>query len=176
MRCSGWSSLAISVCSALALVFAGTAAAHVVANPTYLASQSSGSITLEAPNERSAPMTGFTVTAPTGLVIHHAKPVEGWTELANGTSATWTGGSLPPKQTAYFGIALKADVDPGLVELEAKQLYDDGNVVSWPVQITVLPAAESPSQNLALAGVVGLIGVLTVVAVGMLAWRRRASS
>jgi uncharacterized protein YcnI len=174
MRCSGWSSLAISVCSAL--LFAGAAGAHVVANPTYLASQSSASITLEAPNERSAPMTGFTVTAPAGLVIHHAEPVQGWTELANGTRATWSGGSLPPRKTAYFGILLKADADPGLVELDAKQLYDDGNVVSWPVQLTVTPAAESPSQNLALAGVVGLIGVLTVVAVGMVAWRRRASA
>jgi hypothetical protein len=38
-----------------------------------------------------------------------------------------------------------------------------------------LPAAESPSQNLALAGVVALIGVLVVVAIAMVAWRRRAS-
>jgi hypothetical protein len=37
----------------------------------------------------------------------------------------------------------------------------------------VVPGKSSPSQNLALAGVVGLIGVLLVVAVAMLAWRRR---
>jgi hypothetical protein len=37
----------------------------------------------------------------------------------------------------------------------------------------VTPAAESPSENLALAGVVGLVGVLVVVAVAVLAWRRR---
>jgi uncharacterized protein YcnI len=173
MRCSGWSSLAISVCSALLL--AAPAGAHVVATPAYLPSESSESITFEAPNERAAPMTEFTVTAPPGLVIHHANPVTGWTGVADGTSATWTGGSLPPKQTERFAILLKADVDPGLVQLDAKQLYDDGNVVSWPVQITVLPAAESPRQNLALAGVVALIGLLMVVAIAMLAWRRRAS-
>jgi uncharacterized protein YcnI len=147
----------------------------VVATPAYLPSESSESITFEAPNERAAPMTEFTVTAPPGLVIHHANPVTGWTGVADGTSATWTGGSLPPKQTERFAILLKADVDPGLVQLDAKQLYDDGNVVSWPVQITVLPAAESPRQNLALAGVVALIGLLMVVAIAMLAWRRRAS-
>ena len=173
MRCSGWSSLAISVCSAL--ILAAPAAAHVVATPAYLPSKSSESITFEVPNERAMPMTEFTVTAPPGLVIHHANPVTGWTGVADGTSATWTGGSLPPKQTERFAILLKADVDPGLVQLDAKQLYDDGNVVSWPVQITVLPAAESPSQNLALAGVVALIGVLMVVAIAMVAWRRRAS-
>ena len=173
MRCSGWSSLAISVCSAL--ILAAPAGAHVVATPGYLPSESSESITFEAPNERAAPMTEFTVTAPPGLVIHHANPVTGWTGVADGTSASWTGGSLPPKQTERFAILLKADVDPGLVQLDAKQLYDDGNVVSWPVQITVLPAAESPRQNLALAGVVALIGLLMVVAIATLAWRRRAS-
>ena len=50
MRCSGWSSLAISVCSAL--VLAAPAAAHVVATPGFLPSESSESITFEAPNER----------------------------------------------------------------------------------------------------------------------------
>ena len=54
--------------------------------------------------------------------------------------------------------------------------YPDGGVVTWPVDFTITPAAESPSQNLALAGVVGLVGVLVVVAVAMLALRRRPSS
>ena len=55
MRCSGWSSLAISACSgvAAALVLAAPAAAHVVATPTFLASKSSESIGFEAPNERN---------------------------------------------------------------------------------------------------------------------------
>ena len=65
-------------------------------------------------------------------------------------------------------------MEPGSAALEADQRYDSGAVVKWPVSITVTPAAESPSQNLALAGIVGLIGVLVVVAIAMLAWRRRA--
>jgi hypothetical protein len=119
-------------------------------------------------------MTGFAVAAPKSLVIHHVNPVDGWTGVADGASARWTGGSLPAKQTARFTMLVKADVEPGLVQLEAKQLYDDGNVVSWPVELTVVPAAESPRQNLARAGVVGLIGVLVVGVIGMLVWRRNA--
>ena len=65
MRCSGWSSLAISVFSAL--LFAGPAAAHVIASPAYLSSESSESISFEAPNERVDPMIEFAVTAPPGL-------------------------------------------------------------------------------------------------------------
>lgn len=173
MRCSGWSSLAISVCSAL--VFAAPARAHVVAAPSFLASESSESISLEVPNEREEPMTSFTVTAPHGLEIEHAHAVEGWKGTVEDGVATWSGGSLGSNATATFGISLRADVDPGAVTLDAKQGYDSGAVVEWPVALTVTPAEESPSENLALAGIVGLIGVLVVVAVGMFAWRRRAA-
>jgi uncharacterized protein YcnI len=172
MRCSGWSSLAISVCSALLL--AAPAAAHVVATPMYLPSKSSESITFEAPNERDDPMTEFAVTAPPGLAIEHAHPVEGWTGTVEGVTATWSGGSLASGSIATFGVTLKANAKPGLIELRTEQRYADDGVVEWPVVLTITPAAESPSQNLALAGVVGLIGVLVVVAIAMLAWRRKA--
>jgi len=171
MRCSGWSSLAISVCSALLL--AGTAAAHVVATPAYLPSGSSESITFSAPNERDAPMTAFSVTVPAGLEIVHAHEVEHWDEGVDGSTATWLGGPLAPNEEASFGMTLKADAEPGVVELQAQQRYTDGGVVSWPVSLTITPATESPSQNLAMAGVVALIGVLAAVAITMLARRRR---
>ena len=176
MRCSGWSSLAISVCSAVALVFAAPAAAHVVASPTFLPSKSAESIGLDVPNERSDPMTSFTVTAPDGLEIEHAHPVDGWNGTVENGAATWTGGSLPASETATFGVTLKADVEPGVETLQAKQRYDSGAVVEWPVMLTVTPAEQSPSENLALAGVVGLLGALVVVAVALFAWRRRSSA
>ena len=173
MRCSGWSSLAISVCSAVALVFAAPAAAHVVASPTFLPSKSAESIGLDVSNERSDPMTSFTVTAPDGLEIEHAHPVEGWDGTVEDGVAKWTGGSLAASTTATFGVTLKADVEPGVVALQARQGYDSGAIVEWPVTLTVTPPEESPSENLALAGVVGFIGVLVVGAVVLLAFRRR---
>ena len=175
MRCSGWSSLAISVCSvtAVVLVLAAPAAAHVVAMPSFLASKSSESISFEAPNERSDPMTSFTLTAPEDIEIEHAHPADGWEGTVEDGAARWTGGSLAAGATTDFGATLKADTEPGVVELTARQGYDSGAVVEWEVLLTVTPAAESPSQNLALAGIVGLIGVLVVIAVAALAWRRR---
>ena len=171
MRCSGWSSLAISVFSAL--LFAGPAAAHVIASPAYLSSESSESISFEAPNERVDPMIEFAVTAPPGLAIEHAHPVEGWTGTVEGATATWSGGSLASGAIATFGVTLKANAKPGLIELMTEQRYADHGVVKWPVVLTITPAAESPSQNLALASVVGLIGVLVVVAIAVLVWRRK---
>jgi uncharacterized protein YcnI len=158
----------------LASILADAASAHVVAQPTYVAKGSSQVIIFSGPNERQRPMTAFSVTVPEGLEIAHAHPVDGWTEESTGSTATWTGGSLAPRADIPFRVTLKASADPGLLQVEAKQRYPDGGIVSWPVAITVLPAKASPSQNLALAGVVGLIGVLLVVAVGMLAWRRRS--
>ena len=173
MKCSGWSSLAISVCSAL--VLAGTASAHVVATPGFLPSGSSESITVSAPNERDDPMTGFTLSVPAGFEIEHAHEVAGWDESMDDSTATWSGGSLSPQSQLGFGMTLRADVEPGVVHAQAQQLYADGSVVAWPVSLTITPQTESSSQNLALVGVIALIGALAIVAIAMLAWRRRST-
>ena len=119
-------------------------------------------------------MTAFTITSPPGLEIEHAHPVDGWTEEFTSSGATWTGGPLPPNLDVAFGVTLKATADPGIVELQTEQHYPGGAVADWPVSITVVPGADSPSENFALAGVVGLVGVLVVGGVAILAWRRRA--
>ena len=174
MRCSGWSSLAISVCSAVALAIPGSATAHIVATPPFLASGSSESVSFTGPNEREDPMTSFAMTVPAGIEIAHAHEVEGWDESVEGSTAVWLGGPLAPDGEIAFGMTLEADAEPGVVQLQAEQRYSDGEVVSWPVALTITPADDSASQNLALAGVVALIGLLAVAAIGMVAWRRRS--
>jgi len=173
MRCSGWSSLAISVCSALALV--APAGAHVIAMPQFVASGSTATISLSSPNERDVPMTGFTVTAPGGFVIKHAHASGVWESTIRGSTVSWTGSSVPVGGETEFGIDLEAKREPGPAELQTEQLYPGGAIVRWPVGITVVPGAESTSQNLALVGVVGLIGLFVVAAVGAFAWRRRSA-
>jgi uncharacterized protein YcnI len=146
----------------------------VIAQPAFLPSGSSASISFSVPNERDAPMTSFVLEAPEGLGIEHAHAVDGWTESLQGSTATWTGGSLAPDVEASFGATVRANTEPGVIRLTGEQRYDDGSVVTWPVDVTITPAEDSPSQNLALAGVVGLLGLLVVVAIAMLAWRRHA--
>jgi uncharacterized protein YcnI len=158
-----------------ALLLAAPAAAHVIAQPAFLPSGSSASISFSAPNERDAPMTSFVLTAPGGLVLEHAHQVDGWNESLRGSTATWTGGSTAPDAEDTFGAMVRADAEPGVIRLTAVQRYDDGSEVTWPVDVTITPAEDGPSQNLALAGVVGLLGLLVVVAIAMLAWRRRAA-
>ena len=168
--------LAVVAAALIGLVAASTASAHVVATPGFLPSGSSESITFSGPNERDDPMTGFTLSVPAGLEIEHAHEVTGWDETVADSTATWNGGPLVADTELGFGMTLKADVEPGVVKLQAQQLYADGSVVSWPVALTITPATESSSQNLVLIGVIVLFGLLLVVAVAMLAWRRRTSS
>ena len=168
--------LAVLAAASIGLVAASTASAHIVATPGFLPSGSSESITFAGPNERDDPMTAFTLTAPDGLTLEHAHEVVGWDESIDGSTASWNGGPLAPNAELGFGVTLRADAEPGLVELQAQQLYADGGVVSWPVALTVTPGEESSSQNVALlVGVIALIGVLAIVAIAMLARRRRTS-
>jgi uncharacterized protein YcnI len=155
------------------LILAEPAAAHVIAQPSFLPSGSSASISFSAPNERDAPMTVFSITAPAGVVLEHAHEADGWDESLEGSTATWTGGSTAPSAEETFGATVAAEAEPGVVQLTAEQRYDDGRVVTWLVAPTITPAEDSPSQNLAPAGVVGLLGLLVVVAIAMVAWRRR---
>jgi len=166
------SAFAAIVLGSLALV--SPAAAHVVVTPTFLAAGRSETIDLSVPNERDAPMTGFSLSVPSGFEVVHAHPAEGWNETSDPATATWTGGAVASGGVATFRLELETPPTPGVVELQAVQRYNDGAVVRWPVSFTVTPAEETPSQNLALAGVVGLIGMLVVIGVVALAWRRRS--
>ena len=118
-------------------------------------------------------MTEFTVTAPPGLAIEHAHPVDGLDRSVEGATATWTGGSLAARSDGDVRGDPEGGREPGLVELRTRAALRRRRRRHVARALTVMPAAESPSQNLALAGVVGLIGVLVVVAIAMLAWRRR---
>jgi uncharacterized protein YcnI len=160
-----------------ALVVVSPAAAHVVPQPAYVTAEEVDTISLAAPNERQKPMTGFVVKVPKGVELVHAHgPAPPWQADFAGSTATWSGGSLAPGVTATFGVVLDAKTSAGTVDLLAEQLYPDGGVVRWPISLTVLPSKTSPSQNLQLAAVVGLIGVLVIAATVVLTWRVRTRS
>ncbi|HEU0247632.1 MAG TPA: hypothetical protein VFR38_11155 [Gaiellaceae bacterium] len=155
---------------------AAPGSAHVIPSPSFIPSGDAQLVELSFPNERDRTMVGFSVAAPTSLEIVHAHPAKGWQETFDGSKATWRGGSLAPEAATTFSVELRTETEPGPVELEAEQLFDDGATVDWAVAMTVTPATEEPSQNLGLAGVIGLIGLVVVAAVVVLAWRRRAES
>jgi uncharacterized protein YcnI len=179
MRCSGWSSLAISACSvvALALVVSAPAGAHVTAPRPFLSVSATDELDLLVPNERKAPMTGFVVVVPADFRIVSAASTDGWNAGADGKIASWHNGSLAPGAETMFAIELEAPPQPGPATLRTQQHYPDGGVVRWDVALTVTPAPEAaPSQNLGWAVITALLGLLALTVIGVLLWRRRTAA
>jgi uncharacterized protein YcnI len=159
----------------LTLALAQAAQAHVYPNPTYVKTGATTDIEISFPNERRAPMTGFELRVPAGMRIEAATSEPGWTGAAKQRLATWTGGSIPALTTGDFSFRLETSRAPGNVTLEAVELYDDGGKVFWPVTLVVVPADE-PSEQLGIALIVGLIGLLGLTIGGAFLWRRTGRS
>ena len=175
MRCSGWSSLAISACSASALILAAPAAAHVTVVPAFVSAGDAGTLSLTAPNERGVDMTGFVVSVPSEFRIVEARSDGSWRGAVQGSTATWQGGSLESGADATFTLELEGPAAPGPATIEAEQRYPGGEVVRWPVALTVTPFTESPPQNLGWALVTALVGLVVIAGIGVAIVRRARS-
>ncbi|WP_016698879.1 YcnI family protein [Actinoalloteichus spitiensis] len=140
----------------LGLVGAGTASAHVSAQPGEAPAGGSAAVAFRVPNERSdAGTVAVTVTFPEEhpLTSVSTRPLPGWTSEvttvewdepveAHGvevteaiSSVTWTaeeGVRIEPGEFQEFEVSLSGlpeDVD--VFVMPAEQTYDSGEVVSW---------------------------------------------
>jgi hypothetical protein len=173
MKSSAWSSLVISACSALILT--GAAAAHVTVTPHFIAAGGTAKLRFAMPNELDRPMTGFRLLVPGDFRIVAADSGEGWSADVQGHRVTWTGGGLDPAAETTFDVELEAPTAPGTDNLEAEQLYPGNRAVPWGVELTVIPASEEPSQNLRLAAVIALVGLLVLSGLGLAFFKRTRS-
>jgi hypothetical protein len=167
--------------AAVALLSPARATAHLTPEPSFVAAGSEQQLVLTVHNDRDATMTGFRLTVPEGLRILAAGGDEGWSEAVAGPTATWTGGALEP----FEPVVLEVDVDvaalePGTVELRGDQLYADGESISWPVPLTVVPPGGSTTpvvESEAVTGtaiaILSILGVLVVATFGLVFWQRR---
>ena len=166
----------VARCAAAGLLaWPGAAIAHVVPQPSFLEAGRTATIALAGPNERDEAMTGFRVRVPADLRIVGVHGPDGWSAEAGEQEATWSGGSLAPAREATFHVELEAPSAPGPATLETQQLYAGGEVVSWSVALTVVPAAEDPGTGLgpALAVAAALALVTAGIVAGALLLRRR---
>jgi hypothetical protein len=162
------------------LLLAESAAAHLTPEPSFLAAESKQRIALTVHNDRDAEMTGFRLTVPEGFRILDTGGDGSWEESVEGASASWTGGSLAAFQPVTFEVDLEAaDVAPGPATLRGDQLYADGNPLSWPVALTVVPPGESPpgeeGLGTAAIAILGVLGALVVASFALVFWVRRRS-
>jgi uncharacterized protein YcnI len=164
--------LALS-CAVVAMpLFTSRAAAHISPEPSFLAAESTGTIELNGHNDRSEPMTGFAVQVPGDFRLLDAEEVSGWRTEVGGSRATWRDGSLAGNTGETFSVVLQAPSAPGPATLDVEQIYAGGDVLRWPVPLTITPADESSSQNIGWALVTGVLGLALFGAIGYLFLRR----
>ena len=167
-----------AVLAAGALLLPGTALAHLFVEPASIEEGGKQRFVLTVHNDRDAPMTGFTLTAPDGVVILGTGGGSGWNEVVDdtGTTATWSGSMLAPDTPVTLEVDLEAaTVEPGPAELQGDQLYADGQSVRWPVTLTVLPVGGATDTGHVDGAAIVILAILGLILVGtiLLVWRQR---
>jgi uncharacterized protein YcnI len=103
MKCSGWSSLAISASSAL--LFAGAASAHLSIDPARVTKGDLVDLVFSVPNQSDPmPVEHVTIGIPADFALDDAEAKPSWSQSRTGQAITWSGGRIPKGQYATFAI------------------------------------------------------------------------
>jgi uncharacterized protein YcnI len=177
MRFSAWSSLSISVCSALAL--AAPAAAHLSVNPSQIHTGELGDITFSIPNADDAiGVDHVTLGIPGDFQLDDAEAKPGWTQSRTAQGITWSGGRIPLGQYATFSIRGTAPAEAQTVLFNVLVGDRTGKTLTYRVGLDVTAALgqDKGARTLGKAalGVAILAAVLALGAlfVGLYLWLR----
>jgi hypothetical protein len=158
--------------SAVVLLLAPAAAAHVTASPASVPARTHAAVTLEVPNERDVAMNELTVIVPDSMTVHDARPHGRWRATVTNQTVRWRGGSLAPRETVQLVLDVGTPRRAGRTSLTALQSFVDGGQTGWDVELFVTPATGGAGQHPLAAVGVGLVGVLGVVLASLFVLRR----
>ena len=125
---------------AAALIVASSAWAHAEVSPPVVKAKTSQLFTLAVPTEKEdASTTKIELTPPAGFSIDSFAPSPGWKRDVQSTGSgeetaiekvTWSGGSVPTEEDAFFQFLASADASK-TYSFDVRQTYSDGSVVDW---------------------------------------------
>jgi uncharacterized protein YcnI len=151
----------ILVATILAISGASPAIAHVkvYAEPgyTHAPACSFTQFLVVVPDERPDSTISVEVDIPSSVTVSATQPVPGWsTALAKDkgriSRITWTRGQIHPHEFQTFEFQAGTPQSPQLLSWNARQTYQNGEVVSWTgnpnsdmphSQITITPALDT---------------------------------
>ena len=177
MKFSAWSSLAISVSSAL--VFAGAASAHLSLNPPQVIKGSLNDLTFSVPNtDTPVGIDHVTLGIPADFSLDDAEAKPGWSQSRTGQAITWSGGNIPKGQYATFSIRGTAPKKVETVLFNVLVGDRKGKSITYRIGVDVTAhgpqdsGARSLGKAALLIGVLG--GALALVALftGLYVWLR----
>ena len=136
MRFRGWSSLAISGFSALAL--AAPAGAHLSITPNVIRTGSLVDLVFSVPNADDAQgIDHVTLGIPQDFQLDDAEAKPGWTQSRTGQAITWSGGHIPKGQYATFAIRGTAPAKAETVLFNVLVGYRTGKSITYRVGLAV---------------------------------------
>ena len=108
--------------------------AHVEATPPVVKPGVSTTITFTVPHGcLASPTVKLAVKLPTSIAKVMTVAPKGWTGSVSGSVATFTGGPLPVKQKAGFGLTFVAPKTEGTLQFPTVQTCEKGQIV-WVQQ------------------------------------------
>ena len=181
MRCSGWSSRAISVSSVVltTLALAAPAAAHLSVSPTRVGTGADVDLVFSAPNEDDAAgVDRVTLNVPRGFELDDAEAKPGWTQSRAGDAITWSGGNIPKGQYATFSIRGTAPAQAGSVVFNVLVADRSGKSVTYRVGLDVVSSttrdggARTLGEAAIAVGIAAALIALAALFVGIYVWLR----
>jgi uncharacterized protein YcnI len=168
MRFSAWSSLSISVCSAL--VLAAPAAAHLSVNPSRIHTGELVDVTFSIPNEDDAiGIDHVTLGIPADFQLDDAEAKPGWTQSRTGQAITWSGGHIPNHQFATFSIRGTAPSKAETVLFNVLVGDRTGKSITYRVGLDVTATSDQDKGARTLGkAALGVAIVAAVLALGAL--------
>jgi uncharacterized protein YcnI len=177
MKFSAWSSLSISVFSALAL--AAPASAHLSIDPAKVVVGNAVYLVFSVPNEGDAiGVDHVTLGIPQDFQLDDAEAKPGWTQSRTGQAITWSGGRIPKGQYATFSIRGTAPARAETVLFNVLVGDRTGKTITYRVGLEVTAASNQDkgarTLGKAALGVAILAAVLALGALfgGLYLWLR----
>jgi uncharacterized protein YcnI len=171
MRFSAWSSLGISVCSAL--VFTGAASAHLSLDPQRVAPGAEIDLVFSVPNEDDAVgVDHVTLGIPADFELDDGEAKPGWTQSRTGQAITWSGGLIPKGQFARFTIRGTAPAKSETVLFNVLVGDRTGKSITYRVGLNVASTTteDSSARSLAKSALVVAIVAAALALVALFAW------
>ena len=171
MKCSAWSLLGISVCSAL--VFTGAASAHLSLDPQRVAPGAEVDLVFSVPNEDDAVgVDHVTLGIPADFELDDGEAKPGWTQSRTGQAITWSGGPIPKGQFARFTIRGTAPAKSETVLFNVLVGDRTGKSITYRVGLNVAATTteDSDARSLAKSALVIAIVAVALALVALFAW------
>jgi uncharacterized protein YcnI len=174
MKFSAWSSLVISVCSALAL--ASAASAHVSITPQRVVPKGDVEVVLSVPNEDDpVGVDHVTLGIPADFELDDAESKPGWTQSRTGQAITWSGGLIPKGQYARFALRGTAPAKAETILFNVLVGDRTGKSITYRIGLEVASTADdgADSDSLATAALVVALVAAALAVLALFGWLYR---